>query len=148
MASDIGTGATIVFGTTLWAGNIMSISWSGVGRPKIKTSHLGTAAVTGHTYIPGDIYEPGELEVEYQQDTGIVLTATAAQATYKTPPYKGPLETITVTMPKATATISTGAKFAGSGFITDLNVDAPLEELITGRFTVAFSGSITHTSAV
>lgn len=146
MAADIGTGARITFGTTGWAGNILSISHNGIGRSKVKTSYLGTAALSGHTYIPTDIYEPGELEIEYQQDTSNNQTATASAATSKFPPYKGPAETITIILP-IPAGSATGAKFSASGFVTSVEHNEPLEELITGKFTIALSGSLTHTNA-
>lgn len=146
MAADNGTGTTITFGTTGWAGNIVSLSPSGFERADIKTSHLGTAALSGHTYIPGDIFEPGELEIEFQVDTTNVTTATASAPTAKFPPYKGPAETITVTLP-VPAGLTTGAKFASSGFVKSVEYDVGMEELITGKMTVKLSGSITHTNA-
>ena len=143
MAADIGTGATILFGTSGWAGNIVSISHGGVGRGKVGTSHLGT--VGGRTYIPTDLYEPGELEVEFQVDTTNVKASTGAGN--KFPRYNTAAETITFKLPVPTGS-STAASIAGSGFVIGpVEFDNPLDELITGRFTVAFSGNLTHTNA-
>lgn len=134
MAADIGTGATITFGTSGWSGNMLSVSHNGIGRSKVSTSYLGT--VGGRTYIPTDQYEPGELEIEFQVDT-TDFTATGP----KFPPYKAAAETITFKLPVA-ATVA--AQVAGTGFITTVEYDVPLEELITGRMTVAFSGNLTQ----
>ena len=60
--ADIGTGATITFGTNAFAAQVISAKPTGIEREAFKTSHLGTTG--GHTYIPGDLYEPGGLEME------------------------------------------------------------------------------------
>lgn len=124
--ADIGTGATVTFGTNSFAAQITSAKPSGIEREAFKTSHLGTTG--GHTYMPGDLYEPGELELEilYNATTRPVFTATA--------------ETITVVYPNGTAT----ASMAGSGFVTKfVPGDVTLEQLQMSSVTVKFTGNIT-----
>ena len=124
--ADIGTGATVTFGTNAWAAQIISAKPSGIVRESFKTSHLGTTG--GHTYIPGDLYEPGELEMEvlYNPTVRPTFTATA--------------ETITVVYPNGTGT----ASLAASGFVTKfMPGDVTLEGLQMASATVKFSGSIT-----
>lgn len=132
MASNIGTGATLTFSASTVTWYLTNISWSGVSRPKIKTSHLGTT--TWDTATHGDLTDPGDLAVEGWLDLEnidcIPITATAA-------------ETVTLTFP-GTSTSS----WAASGFFTDYELGTPLEELCTFSATIGFSGAITRTDAV
>ena len=136
MASDIGTGSKIKFGSTIPAMPIMSIAHSGIGTVDIKTSHLGTTG--GHTYIPGDLYEPGEIKVEWQVDNA---TVSASGVTIPFPPYKAAAQTFTVYLTGTTAGKPT---IAGSGFVKDVDYGAPNEELMTGSFSIKMSGNLTH----
>ena len=124
--ADIGTGATITFGTNAFSGQIASITHSGITREVVETSHLGTTG--GRTYFPGDLYDPGELElgVIYNASVRPVFTATA--------------ETITVVYPNGTAT----ASLAASGFVTRFTPgNLTLEGLQEASVTVKLSGTIT-----
>ncbi len=89
---DIGTGATIVFGTSGFTAEVMSISIDGIDRESIETTHLGTTVPAanqygGRTYIPGDLADPGTttIEINFNPDT--------------LPPIGLAAETITITFP-------------------------------------------------
>jgi hypothetical protein len=139
MGVDIGTGATITFGTSSWAASIVSMNHSGMDRPSIPTSHLGTTV--WNTFVAGDLTDPGELEIEYQADTSSVASTGT-----KYPPIAKVAETVTVTLP--TTATSGNATFAGSGFVTSCSpFTIPLEELMVGSCTVKFAGAITRTDA-
>lgn len=137
---DQGHGATILFGTSSWTAEILSLGWNGASREAIPTSHLGTAApATGKwgnmTFIPSDLSDPGNLEIEYHHnpDTTVPLDAVA--------------ETITITFPSPPGVTTTGAKWSSSGFVTSAEVTAP-DGKMTGRMTVKLSGNIQKTAAV
>ena len=120
--ADVGTGATIAFATSLWTGHIENISWGGITRESIPTAHLLTTG--GETFIVGDLYDPGELEIEFQY------------APDDRPPFDQVAETITLTYPLI-AGGSSAANHNGTGFMTDF---APgtvgVDELMTGRGSV------------
>ena|SRR3990167_19130 len=68
-AVDIGTGSTIVFGTSSWAPRILSAKWSGIKRAAISTNYMGQAAagagtIANGTLIAGLLCDPGELDIE------------------------------------------------------------------------------------
>ena len=131
--TDVGTGATIGFGTSSWTGNIQSMSWGGISRKEVPTSHLLT--VGGETFIVGDLYNAGELTVEIQYDPD------------DRPPWDQVAETITITYPIPSGQGS-GATHAATGFIKDwtpgqLDVDG----LMVSTFVIKFSGDITFVNS-
>jgi len=103
-AADTGNGASLALGTTGAIGNIRNIGQIASELGKLEDSHLGT---TGNkTYIPDDLAEPGEMEVEVEFDR---ITAGL--------PTVGTVETATITYPIYTAG-NTAANHAGTGFIS------------------------------
>jgi len=130
---DIGDGATLSFGTTNFQGNFKTLQHTGVNRAVIDTTYLGTS--TAKTFMPGDLYDPGEISgtISYDPDTQ--------------PPYSNAAETMTLTFP-VPAGSNNGATMNCSGFIT--NFDEP--ELVTdtemiASITIKLSGSITWADA-
>lgn len=123
--ADTGNSATISFGTSSFTAAYTEIGGTEQELPKIMTSHLGTS--TKHTYIPGDLYEPGEMDCEFQYDPD-------------TEPPIGTVETITVTYPIPTGKTG-GATLAGTGFISKRKT-ASLKnnELMVGTYTVCWDG--------
>ena len=137
--NDVATGITLTFGTSGFTAELTSVSWSGISRVSLDTSHMGTAApgsgkFGNMTFKPGDLSDPGELQVEFffNPDTE--------------PPIDQPAETITVTFPLVTGD-TTAAKWAASGFITSYEMTGELENMMTGSMTVKFSGNVTQTAA-
>lgn len=124
--ADTGNTATLAFSGGFTA-SYMEVGGTEQEIPKIKTSHLGTT--TNEEYIPGDLYEPGEFECEFQFDP----TAAAL------PPI-GAVQTVTITYPIATGDM-TGGTLAGTGFILK-RTTAQLKnnELMMGKLTVAWDG--------
>lgn len=125
MAIEIGTGTTITFDSGFFA-EIQSISWTGISRESIPSSHMGTT--TALTFSPTNLYDPGELEVELHFDPT------------ETPPYGSAAETCTVTFPD-------GSTWVASAFMTEFQVQDPFEDKIVATATLKFSGAITITPA-
>ena len=134
--ADIGTGATLTVGGTAWSVNITSLGFGGVTRPSIKTSHLGTQ--TADTFIVGDLYDAGTIEVGFQVDTEDPSTNVI--------PYAQSSGALTITYPIVTGD-STGATEVTAGFITNVSWDIPLEDLCTGTATFKLTGAIAPTNA-
>ena len=134
--ADVGTGSRIKFGTSAFVGNLMNIAHSGISRPDIKTSHLQTTG--GDTFIPGDLYNPGEVKVEWE------VSATTVTLGAQFPNYAAVAETFTIYL---TATTAGKPTVAGSGFVKDLEYSLPHEEMMTGSCTIKLSGNLTHGTA-
>lgn len=130
--ADIGTGTSITFGTSGFTGEIIGVAQSGIERPAIPTSHLGTTS--SHTFMPGDLVDEGEvtLEVAYNPNTQ--------------PPIRGAAETITITFPVPSGS-SNGATAQFSGFCTGWDWNAPLEEKMVANVTIKISGTVTWVDA-
>lgn len=143
MALDTGLGATITF--TGFTGNPPGFSVTPTGisigemvREKLQTSNLSTTLF--HTYIPGDLVEPPEIEVRYFFDA----TSDEQPFTHATPanvlihdPLPG---TLTISFPEQVAA-GNPPLFAGTGFL----VMAKLPDLEIGvvqeaMFRFAFDG--------
>ena len=133
MPVDNGTGGSITFGTSGFTANISNINWDGIERVSIPTSHLGTT--TAHTFIPGDLYDPGEISLDIQFDPD------------NFPPINSAAETITVNFPLSSGG-STAADWEATGFCTGASNVVPLEALMTGTITLKISGAITATAEV
>lgn len=124
-----GTGAAITFNTTFF-GEPRNISWSGVTRVAIDTSSL--ASTIARSFIPGDLFDPGELEVEYNTDVDKDPFDVIGSAA----------ETVTLTFP---IIATTGATWAASGFATAVDQTVPLEDVMVGNMTIKMTGDVTST---
>lgn len=126
--TDIGTGSTITWSSGKIT-QITAISWSGWSRGSVNTSHMGTTEA--HTFIPTDLYDPGELTVELNfeptDDQAVPMVAAA--------------ESVTVTFPGADT-------WGCSAFMTGFEFNDPMEDKMTATVTLKFSGDITITDTV
>jgi hypothetical protein len=132
MAIDLGTGASIAFGTSTFTANIVSMTVDGIERPAIDTSHLGTT--TSRTFIPGDLVDEGSVTLEIQFDPSLAE-----------PPKKGAAETVTISF-ALTGAGTTKATRAFTAFVTAFDFGVPLDELMTGSVTLKISGNVTVTA--
>jgi hypothetical protein len=125
MATDIGTGTTITFGTSGFSADLLSISHGGMAREAIQTSHMGTTS--DHTFMPTDLVDNGEVTVE------IAFVATL------TPPIltNAAAETITI------AYAGSGTTWSFSAFQTGFEITAPLEDKMTATLTLKVTGGVT-----
>jgi len=132
--TDVSTGMSITFDSGFFA-EIINFDWSGLTREALPTSHMGVAApgsgkVGNMLHIPGDLSEGGEISVE------IHFHANTE------PPLDAVAETVTVTWPLASGD-SSAATWAGSGFMTSMDISAGLDEVMTATITVKMSGNVT-----
>jgi hypothetical protein len=130
--SDTGTGTTIVFGTTGFTADILSLTPSGRERGEYETTHMGTTG--SKTWSPVKLIDEGSLDMAYNFD-----------ADYE-PPIKLAPETVTITFP-IPAGSSTGATLVGSGFLTGDSWSSELEEKMTGGATLRWAGPVTWTAS-
>jgi hypothetical protein len=137
---DVGYGTTVVFGTSAFSAELLSVDWGGISREAIDVTHMGSGApgagVFGNMeFIPNDISDPGELtmEIHFNPDT--------------LPPIDAVAETVTVTFPLF-AGDTTPADWEGSGFVTSYEPTVPHDDKMTATMTVKFSGNITRTAAI
>ncbi len=130
--SDIGTGITIVFGTSAFLAHLAGVEGPGMQRESVKTSHMGTTL--NHTFMPGDLVDNGEITMEIHFDPS------------QTPPIHAAAETVTITWP-VPAGLTNPATWAASCFCTGFRPGARLEELMTATVTLKVSGPVTITAA-
>ena len=120
MGLDVGTASTVAFANSNFAGAIRNIKHNNISRPAIDLSHLGTT--TARTFMPGDLYDAGELQLEVLFDPGIVR-----------PAISGASENITITFPDANS-------MSCYGFVTNWGYEIPLEDVIMAEVTCKFTG--------
>jgi hypothetical protein len=130
--SDTGTGTTIAFGTSSFSAEITSISSGGISRESYDTSHMGTTG--SMTKAPKKLVDQGTVDLEFKFDPD-------AQ-----PPISGPTETVTITFPIPSGD-SAGATLIGSGFITNFEWGAELEEEMTASATLTWAAAPAWTAA-
>ena len=126
-AVDIGTGITIVFGTSAFEAEITDITGPGLARDSVETTHQGT--VDARTHAPVDLFDAGELgfDIHFNPDTD--------------PPIDGDEEAITITWPSS-------AKWVFQGFMTGYEPSTPLEDKMVGSIVIKVTGDITITPAI
>lgn len=122
----VGTGTTISFASSFLA-EILDIGVGGLSREAIDTTHMGTSV--WKTFVPGDLSDPGELEVEIAFDPAL------------TPPINSAPESITITFSDSGA-----ATWVFSGFMVGFSAKTPLEGRATGTARIKISGVITITA--
>lgn len=130
----IGTGATLTLGTYTVSVNITAVSQGDFGVPVIDTSHLGTTG--SRTKAVGKLIDSGSFSCDFDIDSSALDSLKSAIA--------GGAQTVTVTFPLKSGQ-STGATASGSGAITGFSYSIPLEDKITGSFTVNWLGAVTFT---
>jgi hypothetical protein len=124
MAADTGFGITIAFDSGFLA-EIIDVTPPAVSREAIDTSH--TATTNGKmTFMPSDLIDGGELQVEIHFVPSEV------------PPISSAAETVTITF-------GSGTTWAFSGFLTNYEPAAPIDDRMTATVTIKVSGAITIT---
>lgn len=131
--ADVGSGATITFGTSAWTGSLISINGQDIARAVVETTALATTVAK--TFMPGDLYDAGGWDIEFYLNPN------------EPPPITAAAETITVTFP-IPAGGATGATAAASGFVSKWSPSVGgVDEVLKGKMTVKLSGQITWTDA-
>lgn len=120
--TQVGTGTTVVFGTSAYSAELLDVRWGGINRASVPSSHMGST--NGMTFIPGKLYDPGEISLDYHFKDNA------------SPPITGAAETITITFPDAET-------WAASGFVTGFEFTDPMEDKMVATVTVKMTGDIT-----
>ncbi len=129
-ATDVGFGITLTFSSGFFA-EITNVDGS-MSRDPVDTTHSTTTG--GYkTFIPSDLIDHGEVEVElhFDPDVGTGI------------PIDGAAETVTITFPTPVGG-SSGATWAASGFLTNFSFSAPIDDKMTANATLKLSGDITY----
>jgi hypothetical protein len=120
-----GTGATVTFGASTFAAQLIDVSADGRARDALKSTHMGTTG--SHTYIPADLVEGGEFSMTYYFNctdaTGTLLAAAA--------------ETVTIAW-------NTGVSWAASCFCIDIGASAKIGETMQQTVKLKVAGAITE----
>lgn len=131
IVADVGTGTTIAFGTSTYATQLLSVSYGGLEVPLVDTTYMGT---TGYrTKIFGDLKEGGELTCSILYGPNEPITP-------------GVKETVTLTFPIPVGGTA-GATMVFSGGIRTGGFEVPLEDRMTGTFTVSVMDDVTFADA-
>lgn len=129
--SDTGTGIAIVFGTSGFTAELLSLNGSGAERGEYETTNMATTG--DKTFAPQKLVDQGSIDMEFAFDPD-------AQ-----PPISGATETITITFPLPSGGL-TKATLVGSGFIKSFQWGAELEEKMTATATIRWAGGVTWTA--
>ena len=122
---DVGTGTTIVFGTSGFTAEVLSLDGADISREAIEVTHMGS---TGYKeFNPSDLVDAGSIEMEIGFDPD------------DQPPISAAAETITITFPVPPGGI-TGATFTFTGFVSEWAWSSPLEENMTASITIKVDG--------
>lgn len=126
MAANVGTGTTVTFGTSSFTADVISVQRGGIAREPVETTHMGTTG--GREYMVPDLYDPGDVTLEIAWIGSL------------DPPYDGVAETITINYAGA----GSGHNWAATGFITNLEMGAEIDQRMTATITIKCSGDITQ----
>ena len=118
-------GVGITFGATGHVSKILSVSWTGITRATVDASDLTETG--GKTFLGSQRYDPGELSVEMQYDSGQNL---------ETEIKNNSSTAITVTWLDS-------AVMSASGFLTGYEVSGGDDETIKATITFKLTGTLT-----
>lgn len=118
--TDVGTGTVLAY--TGFTMELLSVSWGGISRQSIDTTHMQTTGA--RTKMPSDLYEAGEISVDVHFMTD------------EAPPITAPASSLTVTFPD-------DEDWGGSAFMTEFEFTDPLEDKMLASAVFAAAGTIT-----
>lgn len=124
--SDVGTGTTIVFATSAFTADVLSINGNDISRPSIDVTKMASSAY--REFIPGKLVDGGSIEVEALFDPD------------NQPPVDQAAETITITFPIPAGGL-TGATFVFVGYVETWSWADPLEDRMTATMTIKVAGT-------
>jgi len=123
----ISTGLAITYSSSFFA-EITDFSWDGMAREDIDTSNFATTGA--RTFIPGTLYDGGEIQVEliFDPESSPIVPLTAVAETV----------TVTYSDPAPASTM------AASGYMKGFSITGPLEDKMMATATLKIAGDITH----
>lgn len=110
-----GSSVALTTGTTVVT-EVESVSWSGITRTPIETTHLGSTG-GAKTFLPGDIIDYGEVEVDQKYSTQLqhgTLLATTAKCDTLTVTFKKAVTACGAAVPTTAGSIAFGVVFVSS----------------------------------
>jgi predicted secreted protein len=129
--TDTGYGVAVTFQSGIVA-KVRSVRIS-ASRDSLDATHASSAN-NAMEFIPQAFYDAGECEIEMLFNPAKAwLTALTAVA-----------ETVTVTWPNVGTSAGT---WAASGFLKNIEIDAPYDDIMTVSATLKFTGQVTYTAA-
>ncbi len=132
-----GQGATAVLSAAGIVGCVRSITLPELSQEKIDASCLATIGFM--KYIPGDLTDPGECQLELIFDGTYDFTLGGAAS--DPDGIVGNIDTLTVTFGVGHETSTSGATLVGTGFITNYSLpDLSTGSLAVVNVTFAFDG--------
>lgn len=126
MPENIGLGTSIVFLTSGFTANMLDIVPPKISRKDIPRTNLATTGA--HTSSPSRLLKTGPAKIEFEYDPGTE------------PPIDQPIESIRITFPD-------GEYDQFTGYMTELERKAPIEDMMTAAATIVVTGLITHSTA-
>ena len=118
----IATGTTVTFGTSSFSAELLSISGPSLSRESVDMSHMGTTG--GKPFLPGDLYDGGEVTLELAFNPATALIISSAK------------ETVTIAWADSSTT-----SWSFDAFCTGYEPTAPLEGRSTASLTLKVSGT-------
>lgn len=131
---SVANGLRLVFGTSGFEADIVSVSHSGVARALIETSHMGTPEpgedeLGGKTFIVDPLEDPGQLQVQVHYDPSNPPQRTSADDPEQ-------IE-VTYRKPKGAAT---AARLVGNGWLQEWSAEMNLGAKMVATLTIKFTG--------
>ena len=120
-----GTGATVTFGTSTFAAQLLDIDWSGRTRDALDSTHMGTSGTK--TYIPADLRDGGEISLTYYFDCSDATDTLLAAAA----------ETVTVAW-------AANRSWAASCFCTEVGASAQIGDTMKQTVKLKVAGTVTE----
>ena len=131
---NIGSKSTVAFTTqalTDYCAGLLGIELSGLTRASIDIGNMATAGA--RPFISGATFDPGQ----------VVLTCHFDPDTDPEDLLEAAIESITINISNDSGT---KAKWVFSGFVTDVGVSIPWEEVMTTDVTVKIGNGFAHTA--
>jgi len=133
MACENGYSTVVEFIGSEFVGRIRDINISGIQRKAMDASYMGMAAAVNagagvcakayKRFVPSTLIDPGTVSLDMLFDTSAM------------PPITGESEDIVITYPDGTTDSFTG-------FVTDMGIRIPLDDLMTQTLTLKITGAI------
>ena len=120
-AGEQSWGTVITFSSGFFA-QITSVSWSGIERASIETTHLGTT--TAKTFAADDLYDIGTVDVELYFDASSAVPIAGAAAT-------------------VAVNFSGSSTWSATACFTSFSATASMGELMTASASLKATGAIT-----
>ena len=138
-----GSSVALTTGTTVIT-EVESISWTGVTRTPIETTHLGSTG-GAKTFLAGDIIDYGEIEIDQKYSTQLqhgTLLATTAKCDTLTITFKKAITACGAALPTTAASLACSVVFVSS------SPTWPKDGLAMIKHKFKVSGPVTITPAV